>query len=181
MQNKVLIHACCAICLGYPHQRLTQDGYDVSVLFYNPNIYPQSEYKQRLDEVIRFCSVTKTPLFIIEDNEQVYYDFVNGLEHEQEKGLRCEKCFELRLNKTAEFAKNNNFDFFTTTLSVSPHKNFNQIKSVAENVANNYNIKYLAYDFKKQNGFKITNEIANSYGFYRQNYCGCKFSIRKED
>ena len=179
-QKTVTIHACCAVCLGHPHNLLRELGYDIEVLFYNPNIYPLKEYEQRKSEVIRFCQDTKTKLTIIEDEPSVYYEFVEGLEGEPEKGLRCERCFQLRLNKTAETAKLHKSDYFTTTLPVSPHKSFAQIRLAAESAAKEFDVPYLEFNFKKQNGFKLTNEIAQKYNFYRQNYCGCEFSIKKD-
>jgi len=180
-KKRVTLHACCAVCLGYPHKILTELGYSVEVVFYNPNIFPQEEYSRRKAEVERFCALTKTPLKIFEDEAEVYYKYVEGLEGEAERGLRCERCFQLRLDKTAEYAKETGADFFSTTLSVSPHKSFAQIKLAAETAARKFDVEYLAMDFKKQNGFKQTSEIANSYGFYRQNYCGCEFSVRKPE
>ncbi len=179
-KKKVVLHACCAVCLGHPHRLLRELGYEVEVLFYNPNIFPIEEYQRRKAEVERFCSLTNTQLKIIEDEPAVYYNFVEGLESEPERGLRCERCFELRMEKTAQYASNIGADCFSTTLSVSPHKSFSQIKLAAQTAARKYNIDYLAVDFKKQNGFKQTSEIANGYGFYRQNYCGCEFSVRKD-
>lgn len=178
-RKKVVLHACCAICLSHPHKLLNELGYDVEVLFYNPNIFPKEEYSRRKAEVERFCALTNTKLVIFEDEPEVYYKYVEGLEGEPERGLRCERCFQLRLDKTANYAAKISADYFSTTLSVSPHKSFAQIKLAAEASARKYGVDYLAMDFKKQNGFKITNEIANTYGFYRQNYCGCEFSVRK--
>lgn len=177
-KKRVVLHACCAVCLGYPHKLLSEEGYEIEVFFYNPNIFPAEEYFRRKAEVERFCEITKTPLKIFETSSNAYYEYVKGLEREPEKGLRCEKCFELRLEKTAQYAVETGADYFSTTLSVSPHKSFEQIKLAAETAATKFGVCYLAKDFKKKNGFKQTSEIANEYGFYRQNYCGCKFSVR---
>lgn len=177
--QKVFLHACCAVCAGYPSRFLKDLGYDVEMLFYNPNIFPLEEYTRRKNELIRFCKNENIVLTVLEDDSSVYYNYVSGLENEPEKGSRCEKCFNLRLDKTALLAKEHKADFFCTTLSVSPHKNFNQIKTIAQQVSQKYGIPYLEMDFKKKNGFKITNEIAKEYDFYRQDYCGCEFSIRK--
>ena len=175
---KVLVHACCAVCLGYPYEMLSVNGYDISVLFYNPNIFPKEEYERRKREVIRFCADKETELKIIEDDAKVFYDLVKGYENEPERGMRCEQCFELRLDKAAWQAKQIGAEYFTTTLSVSPHKSFQQIKGVAERVGQKYGVKFLEIDFKKRGGFMKTNEIAAKYDFYRQKYCGCEFSIR---
>ncbi len=179
MVQKVVLHACCAVCAGYPSKLLKELGYEVEILFYNPNIFPVEEYERRKNELIRFCEKENIVLTIIEDDSFIYYNCIEGLENEPEKGSRCEKCFELRLDKTALFSLSRGADYFSTTLSVSPHKSFNQIKNVANHIAQKYNIPYLEMDFKKQDGFKKTNAIAKEYDFYRQDYCGCKFSIRK--
>lgn len=177
--KKVVLHACCAVCAGYPSRLLRELGYEVEILYYNPNIFPKEEYERRKNELVRFCKNEKIPLKIIDEEISVYYSYVNGLDAEPEKGRRCEKCFELRLDKTADYALNQKADYFCTTLSVSPHKSFNQIKDVAYRIQEKYGIAYLEFDFKKKNGFKLTNEIAKEYEFYRQDYCGCEFSIRK--
>ncbi len=174
----IVLHACCAVCLGYPHKLLKELGYEIIVFFYNPNIFPAEEYCRRRDEVVRFCAETDTELKIIEEPSSVFYEVATGLENEPEKGKRCERCFALRLDKTASYARKIGTDFFSTTLSVSPHKNFEKIKFAAEFASLTYKIKYLDMDFKKQNGFKITNEIAREFDFYRQDYCGCEYSIR---
>ena len=157
--QKVILHACCAVCAGYPSRLLKELGYEVEILFYNPNIYPQIEYERRKLELVRFCEKEQIGLEIIDDESETFYSYINGFENEPEKGSRCEKCFELRLEKTASFAQDCGFDFFSTTLSVSPHKSFNQIKTVAQKVSQKYNIPYLEMDFKKQDGFKKTNAI----------------------
>ena len=177
--EKVVLHACCAVCAGYPSRLLKDLGYEVEILFYNPNISPLEEYDRRKNELIRFCENENIPLTIIDEDNSIYYNYVVGLEKEPEKGARCEKCFELRLDKTALLAKEKDAVFFCTTLSISPHKNFNQIKTVAQKISQKHNIQYLEMDFKKKNGFKLTNDIAKDYNFYRQDYCGCEFSIRK--
>ncbi len=179
-KEKIVLHACCAVCLGHPYTLLNELNYEIIVLFYNPNIYPNEEYERRKAELIRFCETKKVNYKILEDDTEVYYKAIKGFETEPEKGSRCQKCFELRLQKTAEFAKNINANYFTTTLSVSPHKRFAQIQETAKKAETATGIKYLGYDFKKQNGFLKTNEIAKEFNFYRQDYCGCKFSIRKK-
>ena len=165
----------------YPYPKYTRqlkNIFDITVFYYNPNIFPFEEYIRRRDEVIRFCSDKSTDLKILEEPVEVFYNFILGFENEPERGSRCEKCFQLRLEKTAEYAASVGADYFTTTLSVSPHKSFTQIKNAAEKAAEKYGVKYLEMDFKKKNGFLRTNEIARSYNFYRQTYCGCKFSMR---
>lgn len=180
-KNTVLLHACCAVCLGYPLQKLQALHYDVTVFFYNPNIFPLSEYERRKAEILKYSETQKFKLIIQEENSSVFYNCTKGLENEPEKALRCEKCFDLRLKKTVEFAQKNNIDLYTTTLSVSPHKSFEQIEKTASNLAKIYTPKFLAFNFKKENGFKRTNQIAEKNGFYRQNYCGCEFSLRNKE
>lgn len=177
--KKVILHACCAVCAGYPSRLLKDLGYEIEILFYNPNIYPITEYERRKAELVKFCEKENIKLKIIEDTPSVYYSYIKGLENEPEKGSRCEKCFHLRLEKTVQYAIKQNANYFCTTLSVSPHKNFTQIKTVAQKLEEEYKIPYIEMDFKKKNGFKLTNEIAKEYNFYRQDYCGCEFSIRK--
>lgn len=153
-------------------------GYIPIVYFYNPNIFPETEYEKRLDAEKTLCKTSDCELVEAQYNPQEFYDYVKGLEKEPEKGLRCDKCFELRLRKTAEFAKANNIDEFTTSIVISPHKNFAKLKEIGEKIAQEYDLTYLAIDFKKQDGFLKTNKISKELGLYRQNYCGCKFSLR---
>lgn len=177
-KNKIVLHACCAICSGYPISYLKELGYDVIVYFYNPNIYPQSEYQKRLDAERTLCKHFDVELVEGEYEPQEYFDFVKGFENEPEKGLRCDKCFELRLKKTAEFAKSINVDVFTTSIVISPHKNYVKLSEIGENIAKDLGINYLSVDFKKKDGFLKTNKISRELGLYRQNYCGCKFAMR---
>ena len=176
--KKILLHACCAPCASYPIQKLIEDNYEPVVFFYNPNIYPQKEYDIRKNELENYCK--EKNIQFIENNydTNIFYDTIKGFEKEPEKGNRCELCFELRLNKTAQIAKELNIPCFTTTLSVSPHKNTEQIFKAGKTAQNLYNIEFIEYNFKKQNGFKISREIAKKYNMYAQNYCGCIFSMR---
>lgn len=176
--NKIVIHTCCAICSGYPISYLKDRGYHVVAYFYNPNIYPSDEYQKRLKAEKTLCKHFDVELIEAEYNPQEYYDFVKGFENEPEKGLRCDKCFELRLLKTAEFAKNIEADSFTTSIVISPHKNFEKLSKIGEEISSKMGIKYLAIDFKKKDGFLKTNNISKELNLYRQNYCGCKFAMR---
>lgn len=176
--EKILLHACCAVCMAYPIEIL-KENYEPEVFFCNPNIYPEEEYLRRRDELIKYCE-EKGFEYIIDNYEpEKWYAFVQGFEKEPEKGLRCNKCFEYRLNKTAQKAKELGIKFFTTTLSVSPHKVSKNIFEQGKNVAKAYGVEFVEKDFKKQNGFLKTMEIAKKNNFYRQQYCGCEFSIRK--
>ena len=178
MGEKIILHACCAICSGYPISYLQDMGYQVCVYFYNPNIYPSEEYQKRLEAQRTLCEHFGCELVEAEYNPDDYYDFVKGFENEPEKGLRCDKCFELRLRKTAEHAMSIGIDKFTTSIVISPHKNFVKLTSIGEKIAQETGIEYLAVDFKKKDGFLKTNKISKELNLYRQHYCGCKFALR---
>jgi len=176
--SKVLLHCCCAVCASYPYELLHSLGYDIVFYFYNPNIYPNEEYQRRLEELKKFSKLKDVELIIENDCYENWLNNVKGYENEPEKGKRCEICFQKRLEKTAQKGVEKGCDYFTTTLSVSPHKNSKQIFEVAKKLEKE-NLKFLEIDFKKQDGFKKTSDLANEYGFYRQQYCGCEFSVRK--
>lgn len=177
--NRIILHACCAICSGYPVSMLKDAGYTVSVYFYNPNIYPDTEYQKRLEAEKTLCSHFGVELIEGKYNPEEYYSFVKGLETEPEKGARCDKCFELRLRKTAELCKQLNIKTFTTSIVISPHKNFQKLSTIGQAIAKEYNLNYLDIDFKKKDGFLKTNKISKELNLYRQNYCGCKFAMRR--
>lgn len=177
-QDKIVLHACCGICSGYPISYLKDMGYQVVVYFYNPNIYPEAEYQKRLEAEKTLCAHFGVELVEGEYNPNEYYDFVKGFENEPEKGLRCNKCFELRLKKTAEFAKSISIDKFTTSITISPHKNFSKLSEIGLKIAQDAGIEYLPIDFKKKDGFLKTNKLSRELNLYRQNYCGCKFALR---
>lgn len=151
-------------------------GYDVLVYFYNPNIYPEDEYQKRLEAQQKLCNHLNCELVVGEYNPNEYNKAVKGFENEPEKGLRCDKCFELRLQKTAEFANSLNIKNFTTSIVISPHKNFDKLSKIGENIAKQADLNYVAINFKKQDGFLKTNKISRELNLYRQNYCGCKFA-----
>lgn len=176
--SKILLHACCGICSAYPVSFLKDAGYEVVVYFYNPNIYPDVEYQKRLEAEKILCENSGVELIVEEYNQEEFFDYVKGFETEPEKGLRCDKCFELRLTKTANKAKELGIENFTTSIVISPYKNFQKLSTIGEEIASKTGINFLAIDFKKKDGFLKTNKIANSLSLYRQNYCGCKFSMR---
>lgn len=151
-------------------------GYSVVVYFYNPNIFPTEEYEKRLEAQKTLCSHFGCELIIGEYEPEVYYDFIKGFEEEPEKGLRCDKCFELRLRKTAEFAKNLGIEEFTTSMVISPHKDYEKLTTIGQNIAQELGLEYFTHNFRKQDGFLKTNQISKSLNLYRQNYCGCKFA-----
>ena len=179
---KLLLHACCGICSSSVLERLI-DYFEITVLYYNPNIYPKEEYQQRLQTQKKIIDkINKNiKLHEINYNEEEFNNTIKGLEREKEGGKRCIKCFYLRLEKTAELAKKEKYDYFCTTLSVSPHKDSQKLNEIGKILEQKYNIKYLFSDFKKKDGYKRSNELAKKYDLYRQNYCGCKFSKEERE
>lgn len=151
-------------------------GYCPVVYFYNPNIYPADEYEKRLEAERLLCRTLDCELIEGEYESEEFYKIVKGLENEPEKGRRCDKCFELRLLKTAQLAKKLGINEFTTSIVISPHKSFQKLTEIGEKIAKNYNLSYKAIDFKKKDGFLKTNKISRELNLYRQNYCGCEFS-----
>ena len=177
----LLLHACCAPCSSYCLEYLSKT-FDITVLFYNPNIESELEFNKRVDELIRFIdecrSIEGVNLEILDYDNSEFYNAVEGLEDEKEGGVRCFKCYELRLRKTAEYAKEHDFEYITTTLTISPHKNSDKINEIGVKVADEYSLKYLLSDFKKNDGFKRSIELSKEYDLYRQSFCGCEFSKR---
>ena len=153
-------------------------GYSVVVYFYNPNIYPLEEYERRLEAQKTLCEHFGCELIIGEYEPEIYEEYVKGFENEPEKGLRCDKCFKLRLQKTAELAKKLNIEEFTTSIVISPHKNYEKLTAIGQNIAQKFGLKYFAENFRKKDGFLKTNQISKSLSLYRQNYCGCKFAMK---
>ena len=174
--KKILLHACCGICSGYPITYLKDMGYEVVVYFYNPNIFPQEEYYKRLEAEKTLCAHFECDLVEGEYDTDNYYEVVKGLENEPEKGLRCDKCFELRLDKAAQKALELGINEFTTSMVISPHKDYDKLTQIGNRIALKYNLVYNSTNFRKQDGFLKTNNIAKSLNLYRQNYCGCKFA-----
>jgi len=178
--KKILLHACCGICSGYPVSYLKDAGYSVVVYFYNPNIYPEAEYQKRLEAEKALCAHFDCELIEGKYEPEIYYEFIKGLEQEPEKGARCSKCFELRFRSAAKLAKKLGIETFTTSMVISPHKNYEKLTSIGEKIAQEYNLKYLSTNFRKNDGFLKTNKIAKELNLYRQNYCGCKFAMRNQ-
>lgn len=175
----LLLHSCCAPCSSYVISYLTS-YFNITILYYNPNISPFNEYKKRKEEQIKLIKTlpTKNKVNIIDcdyDNN-IYEEKIKGLEKEPERGARCTICFNLRLEKTAIIAKENNYDYFGTTLTVSPYKNCNLLNKIGYNLEKKYNIKWLPSDFKKKDGYKKSIELSHKYNLYRQDYCGCIYS-----
>ena len=176
---KILLHSCCGPCSTEVIARLTP-YFDITILYYNPNIEPKAEYEKRKKEQIRlikeFSSVNKLDFLDCDYENEVFLEMAKGLETEPEGGTRCHRCYELRLNKTALLAKEKDYDYFGTTLTVSPYKNSVVINQIGEKLSEIHQIKYLYSDFKKEDGYKKSIEYSKKYNLYRQNYCGCHFS-----
>ena len=179
--NKIVLHACCAVCAAYSIKKLRDDNFEPIVYFYNPNIYPQEEYLRRLNELINYSKKENFELIYEKYCPEDFKTIASGYENEPEKGKRCEKCFLLRLNKTASKAKELGITKYTTTLTISPHKVSSQIFKAGEISSKNFGLEFIPYNFKKQNGFKITQQIARENNMYKQTYCGCMYSIKKEN
>ncbi len=172
---KLLLHSCCGPC-STTVLTLLVEFFDITVLYYNPNIEPMAEYEHRKKEQIRFIKEFNNEHINFMDCDYNNQDFrrkVQGLEQEREGGARCAVCFKLRLNYTASLAKKENFDYFGTTLTVSPHKNSDIINKIGSLLEKEYGVKYLYSDFKKKDGYKKSVEISKKYNLYRQDYCGC--------
>ena len=182
---KLLIHSCCAPCSSYVLEYLFKH-FDITLLYYNPNISPKSEFEYRVSELKRL--VSEMPLDkeinieIPEYNDREFYDEVKGMEDIPEGGERCFKCYEIRLRKAIEYAKENGFEYFTTTLSISPYKNAEKLNEIGEHLSEEYGVvKWLPSDFKKKNGYKRSIELSRKYNLYRQDYCGCVYSKAERD
>ncbi|MFH1316833.1 MAG: epoxyqueuosine reductase QueH [Candidatus Woesearchaeota archaeon] len=179
MKQKLLLDVCCGPCSTHVIKELIKD-YNVTIFFPNSNVYPEQEHTKRLKAAVKVAE--ESNLKLIEDtyDHNFWLNFIKGLENEPEGGKRCEKCFEFRLNRTAKHAKQNNYNCFTTTLTVSPHKDFEIINYIGKQMEKKHNIKFIKSDFKKNDGFRKSIQLSKEYDIYRQNYCGCEFSMRKE-
>ena len=182
--KKILLHSCCAPCSSHVITFLS-DYFDITILYYNPNISPKEEYEKRKEEQIKLINTLKTKnkldyLDCDYDND-VYNNLIKGYETDLEGGNRCKICFQLRLEKTAILAKENKYNYFCSTLTVSPHKNSKIINEIGKQLEDQYDIKWLYSDFKKNEGFKKSIELSKQYNLYRQDYCGCIYSIRTKE
>ena len=173
---KLLLHSCCGPCSSSVLERI-KDYFEITVIYFNPNIYPQEEYLKRKNEQVKLLEILGINYMDCDYNENVFLNFISGLEQEKEGGARCVKCFELRMNYTAQKAEENGFEYFGTTLTVSPHKNAEVINKLGENIQEKNKINYLYSDFKKKDGYLNSIKLSKKYNLYRQNYCGCRFSI----
>lgn len=175
--KRLLLHTCCAPCSPYVIEHL-QGKFDVTAFFYNPNIHPLKEYQLRLEEMKKLCTNIGIELIIGNYDVDRWFQIAKGMEREKEGGKRCELCFKMRLHQTACTAQKNDCQYLATTLTVSPHKNATVINQVGRELQNKHPITFYEADFKKHDGFKKSCELSKTYGFYRQNYCGCIYSKR---
>ncbi len=181
---RLLLHSCCGPCSSYVLEYLSA-FFDITVLFFNPNIYPEDEYEKRLLEQKKLIELMSfenpVSLLTVPYDYSEFLTYSNGLESEKEGGARCTECFRLRLLRCAQIAKEKVFDVFATTLSVSPHKNAELLNSIGKELSVKYGVAYLPSDFKKREGYKRSIELSKKYGIYRQEYCGCEFSLPREN
>lgn len=182
-KNKIkpglLLHSCCAPCSSYVLEYLS-GFFNITIYYYNPNIYPEDEFVRRRDEQIKFIKDFfpdgGIDYFVEDYSKDDFYSAIKGLEDEDEGGKRCFECYRIRLNKAAEYGVEKNIEYFTTTLSISPHKDSQWINEIGKKISTEKNIKFLFSDFKKNEGYKRSLELSKLYNLYRQDYCGCVFS-----
>ena len=180
-KKKLLLHSCCGPCSSYVLDYLS-NYFDITILYYNPNIYPENEYNKRLNEQIKLINLLNNnsiKIITLPYNEEEFLSTIKGFENEEEGKTRCHLCYKLRLEKIAKYAKEKNYDFFATTLSVSPYKNSTVLNEIGIELEKKYNVAYLYSDFKKNDGYKKSIELSKKYDLYRQEYCGCRFSFEK--
>lgn len=179
---RLLLHSCCAPCSSYVLEYLSR-YFHITVLYYNPNIFPPSEYALRVREQESLISRMDFvyPVAFLEGSyrPETFYEAVKGLEGEPEGGKRCEKCYELRLLEAAKEAKAGDYDYFTTTLTISPLKSADKLNEIGRRLGTEYGVAYLPSDFKKRDGYKRSTQLSKEYGLYRQDYCGCVYSVRE--
>ncbi len=175
----LLLHSCCAPCSSYVLEYLSR-YFRITVFYYNPNIFPAEEYARRVEEQKSLISRLPclNPVSFLEGEylPERFYSIVKGREQQPEGGERCFDCYALRLREAAALAKEKGFDYFTTTLSISPHKNAVKLNEIGEELAREFGVRFLPSDFKKKNGYKRSAELSGEYGLYRQDYCGCVYS-----
>ena len=178
---KLLLHSCCAPCSSFVIEYLST-YFEMEVYFFNPNIHPKKEYLRRSDEQIRMVEEMGLNYQVIgpEHQSELFYEAVKGCERLGEGSERCVRCFDLRLEKAAEYAAAHGFEYFTTSLTISPMKNAAKLNELGEAAGLKYGVKFLNSDFKKNNGYKRSIELSKQYDLYRQHYCGCAFSIKEQ-
>lgn len=176
-KQKLLLHCCCAPCATFPFQSLNEN-YEITCFFYNPNIYPEEEYRLRCAEIEKLGKEWNVPVIIGSYESQQWYKTIKGHEADEEGGARCALCYQMRFEVTAREAVSRGFSVIASTLSISPHKKADVINRIGKTIAEKEGLIFLEADFKKKDGFKISCEMSRDLGFYRQNYCGCEFSYR---
>ena len=183
-KKKLLLHVCCGPCSSYVMEYLNK-YFDITIYYYNPNIDTKEEFDKRTSEVNRLVKeadfANGVDVVVAPYEKELFEELSKGLENEKEGGARCKKCYYLRLKKSCEYAKNNGFDFFTTTLTISPYKDAEALNSIGKKLEEEYGVKYLYSDFKKKNGYKRSIELSKIYNLYRQDYCGCKYSKKERE
>lgn len=172
--NQILLHICCAVCASSVIERLKNEEWQIEGFFYNPNIHPEEEYEKRLNDTKVLLAEWNVPLIEGKYNKENWFNETKGFEQEKEGGRRCNICFEMRLKETFLQAKERNINYFTTTLTVSSHKNSKTINDIGSTLDGN---AFIVRDFKKKDGFKRAVELSKKYNLYHQNYCGCVFSL----
>jgi len=172
---KIVLHVCCGVCAAGVVEKLTSEGNQILGLFYNPNIHPLAEYEKRLKAAYKVAKELDFPLEAPPYTPEVWFEETSTLENEPEGGKRCEVCFRLRLKETYRYLEKHGFEYFTTTLTVSPHKSADVINRVGQDIGGD---RFLVRDFKKQAGFQRAIELTKKWALYRQNYCGCLYSKR---
>ena len=179
---RLLLHSCCGPCSTSVIDTL-KDFFDITVFYYNPNIFPKDEYLRRKEEQIKYLDQLRVSYIIGKYDIKAFYSKTAGLKNELEEGLRCLECFRIRLNKTAKVGLDNQMEYFTTTLTVSPHKNSENINKIGVDIAGKLEgrIKYLTSDFKKAGGFLKSLQLSEKNDMYRQEYCGCIFSLKERE
>lgn len=177
---RLLLHSCCGPCSSYVLEYLTQ-YFDVTVLFYGPNIQPREEYELRLAHQRRVLEHIPAEILACDYEGERFEQIAAGLENEPEGGERCTRCFALRVEETARRAAEEGFEYFCTTLSVSPHKDAQRINALGEAAERRYGVKWLPSDFKKRGGYQRSIELSKAFDLYRQDYCGCRYSQREEE
>ena len=179
---RLLLHSCCGPCSSAILERI-EEYFDIDVFYYNPNIDSEEEFYRRSDEQVKLVEDLmlndKVSVKVIKYDHSEFLDYIRGFEKYDEGGARCFKCYRQRMEKAAEYAAKNSYDYFTTTLSISPHKDSQILNALGDFLSKKYKVKYLFSDFKKKNGFKRSVELTDEFNMYRQDYCGCEFSRRE--
>lgn len=181
MKKKMFLHSCCGPCSTAVIDKLKEE-FDLTLFYYNPNIFPQEEYLHRFNEQKRYVLESNLNIVVIDggyEDCKLFYENFKGFETEKEGGKRCEVCFKMRMEETAKKAKENGFDIFATTLSVSPHKNAELINSIGRELSKKYEVEFYEADFKKKDGYLNSIKFSKEYQLYRQEYCGCKLSLNR--